>query len=128
VKVLVDSSIWIDHIHKPLSSLILLLDEERVLSHPMVIGEVAMGSIKDRNKVLRSLQKLPSAQLALDAEVLQLVDNRSLHGTGIGYIDAHLVASARLTFDALLWTRDTRLAKAAAAFNLAFKPVPQRAN
>ncbi len=81
----------------------------RGLVHPFVVGAVALGHIRNRDQVLRDLQSLPAAVKARDDEVAALIDREKLHGKNIGYIDAHLIASTRLTADTTLWTRDRRL-------------------
>jgi hypothetical protein len=80
-----------------------------VLTHRFVIGELALGSLQNRNIVIDTLQNLLQANVASDAEVLQFIESHALFGTGIGYIDAHLLAAARLTPGTLIWTRDKRL-------------------
>ena len=122
--VLVDSSVWIDHLHRSSPSLIALLNNADVLVHPMVIGEIAMGSLKDRNRVLRDLRKLPTAQLARGTEVWSFIEAKSLHGLGIGYIDAHLLASARLMPNTTLWTRDKRLDSISGVLELRYPQLP----
>jgi predicted nucleic acid-binding protein len=120
--VLVDSCIWIDHLRRPILGLDELLERGEVLVHPLSIGEIAMGSLRDRAVFLRSLSELPMAILATHEEVLRMVEKEALHGIGIGYIDAHLLASATLTPDTVFWTRDKRLAKVAETLNLACQP------
>ena len=124
--VLVDSSIWIDHLRKPILEFYELLERHDVLAHPLLIGEIAMGSLKDRAPFLQSLSELPTAVLAREEEVLRMVEKDELHGLGIGYIDAHLLAATRLTPDAELWTRDTRLDSIAEAMGLRYAPIPRR--
>ena len=101
-----------------------LLDSAGVLVHPMVIGKIAMGSLKDRNRVLRDLRKLPTAPLARDTEVWTFIEAKSLHGLGIGYIDAHLLASVRFMPNALLWTRDKRLDSVSGVLGLRYPQLP----
>ena len=86
-------------------SLVRLLDIGSVLGHPFVIGELALGNLRRRDLILGALQHLPQASLATDTEVLQFIDQSQLYGIGIGYVDAHLLASVRLTHGATLWTR-----------------------
>jgi len=93
-----------------------------VLTHPFVIGEIALGFLRSRVTVLASLRKLPRATVARDAEVLALIDQAELVGSGIGYVDAHLLAAARLTPGTQLWTRDQRLHQAAMRLDLAMAP------
>jgi predicted nucleic acid-binding protein len=121
-KVLVDTSIWADHIDRSDSTLQILLDHDLVLIHPYVIGELAMGNLKQRDTVLRELKKLHGAVIAKDDEVLRFIVVHKLSGTGIGYIDAHLLASTQLTPETKLWTRDRRLREAAERLALDFKP------
>lgn len=87
--------------------------------HPGVIGEIAMGSLRQRGWFLGAMANLPRVDVATDSEVLGFVDRHRLFGTGIGWIDAHLLASVQLTSDALLWTRDRRLRTAAERLGLA---------
>ncbi|HEX3897028.1 MAG TPA: type II toxin-antitoxin system VapC family toxin [Rudaea sp.] len=110
---LVDTSIWIDHFRSGDEALAAALDRQQVLSHDFVIGEIALGNLRQRGAVLESLQNLPRASLASDVEVLAFIERHSLCDLGIGYIDAHLLASTKLTRDAVLWTRDKRLSKIA---------------
>jgi hypothetical protein len=117
--ILVDTSVWIDHLRKSERRLRYLLDERQVLAHSFVIGELAMGSFKQRDVLLRGLHDLPRATVAFDDEVLQFVSGQALFGMGIGYIDAHLLAAVRLTPGTLLWTRDKRLLDVAAKLGLA---------
>ncbi len=111
--ILIDSTVWIDHIREANEILAELLLEGRVLVHPFVVGEVALGHIRNRDGVLRELRRLPAALLARDDEVAALIERERLFGLGVGYIGAHLLASVRLTPDAKLWTLDKRLAAVA---------------
>lgn len=116
---LVDTGIWIDHLRKSDSTLDHLLRHRRVMGHVMITGEIALGSLADRSAVLGALQQLPQAVRASDAEVLALIERKSLFSLGLGFIDAHLIAATLLTPDARLWTRDKRLDDAAAALGIA---------
>lgn len=107
--ILVDSSVWIDHLRNGEPLLAGLLDAGRVLAHPFVIGELALGSLRQRDVILSALQDLPQAVVAGDDEVFRFIGQQALFGLGIGYIDAHLLAAVRLTSGASLWTRDKRL-------------------
>ena len=109
MRLLADSSVWIDHLRKPDEFLSFALRRRRVVVHPFVLGEVALGSIAERAQVLQALAALPQARRAEDAEVLDLIERRRLHGAGIGWVDAHLLAAALLTPETRLWTRDRRL-------------------
>ena len=121
--ILVDTSIWADHILVPDTVLQLLIEREEVLCHSYVIGELAMGHLKGRDAVLRTLHKFPSAVVAYHPEVLAFVNNSQLFGSGLSYVDAHLLTSAKLTDEALLWTRDKRLHAAAERLGLAWSGV-----
>jgi predicted nucleic acid-binding protein len=110
--ILVDTSVWVEHLRRGLPRLVTLLQEGEVLIHPWVIGELACGHLRNRHQVLQLLQGLPLATVASDAEVLLLIERQRLMGRGIGYVDAHLLASARLSH-CRLWTQDRRLAAVA---------------
>jgi predicted nucleic acid-binding protein len=111
---LVDTSVWVGHFRASNPTLRELLNEGMVLMHPFVIGELACGSLKNRKGVLANLNELPLAISAQHDEVLRLVEQRALWSRGIGWIDAHLIASALLS-DCRLWTLDGRMQQAAAA-------------
>lgn len=117
--ILADSSVWIDHLRGSEPGLAGLLNRQLVLCHPYVIGEIACGSSRNRAGLLRDLLSLPTAVVAGDDEVLRLIDRHELMGSGIGYLDAHLLASAALTSGASLWTHDKRLAAAAGKVGVA---------
>jgi predicted nucleic acid-binding protein len=119
MKVLPDSSIWVDHIRQPNSELAQALRRRSVLIHPFVVGEVAMGSIAERGAVLAALLQLRRVVQADHAEVLDMVERHRLFGTGLGLIDAHLLASTLLTPGTRLWTRDRRLHEAAERLGVA---------
>lgn len=104
-----DTSIWIDHIHHSDPQLAELLTGRKILVHPFVVGEIALGSMKRYDAIVKSLLTLPAAPVATGEEVRFMVRRHSIMGSGIGYVDAHLLASCLLTDDAQLWTRDKRL-------------------
>lgn len=116
--ILVDTSVWVDHLRAGETALADLLKHGRVLTHPFVIGELACGNLRNRDDVLGLLRKLPSAPTATDEEVLFFIERHRLHGLGIGYIDAHLLAAVSLADTASLWTRDKRLYGCASAIGL----------
>jgi predicted nucleic acid-binding protein len=117
--ILVDTSVWIDHLHRGDVAMQARLRQGQVLTHPFVIGELAMGSLRQREIVLSAMADLPAATVAHEHEVLRFVSDNNLFGLGIGYIDAHLLAATRLTPGTLLWTRDKRLNAIAARLFLA---------
>ncbi|MDP3873349.1 MAG: type II toxin-antitoxin system VapC family toxin [Methyloversatilis sp.] len=117
--ILADTSIWIGHLRRGDERLAQLLEAGQVLTHPHVIGELALGSLKNRRTVLEALQNLPAAPVARDDEVLAFIDANALFGLGIGYIDGHLLAATRLAAGTTLWTRDRRLHEAATRLRLA---------
>jgi hypothetical protein len=117
--ILVDTSVWIDHLRADNAALRRLLDARRVLMHPFVIGELALGRMGQREIILAALSDLPRAELATDAEVLGFIHREALFGRGVGYVDVHLLASVRLTAGAELWTRDARLLDLADELGLA---------
>lgn len=116
--IVVDTSVWIDHLRTSDPRLSALLQDGQVLAHPWVTGELALGSLTRRSEVLGLLRQLPQATVATDDEVLSLIDNQQLNGLGIGYVDVHLLAATMLTTGARLWTRDKRLAAVAAQHGL----------
>jgi predicted nucleic acid-binding protein len=116
---LVDTSIWVDHIRAGNADLARLLDERGVLTHPLVIGEVVMGNLRDRRMFVHSMRRLPRATVATDEEVLGFVERHKLFGLGLSYADAHLLAALQLTPGANIWTRDRRLYEAAQGLGLA---------
>jgi len=116
--IIVDTSVWIDHLKNGNAVLADLLGTGRVLAHSFITGELALGSLRQRSAVLESLRDLPQATVASDDEVMILIEREQLYGIGIGYLDAHLLAAARLTPGTLIWTRDRRLRQAAAQLGL----------
>jgi predicted nucleic acid-binding protein len=118
--ILVDTSVWVDHLRRGDAQLVALLESAKVATHPFVIGEIACGSLANRQTVLALLQDLPMATVADSDEVLAYIERHRLYGKGIGYVDVHLLAAAALTADAALWTRDKRLLAAAQALRCAY--------
>jgi len=117
--ILVDTSVWIDHLRRHNRVLAKLLHAGMVLTHPFVIGELALGNLRQRKVVLDALADLPRANVATEPEVLHFIDQNALFGRGVGYVDAHLLAAVRLTPGAELWTNDKRLQKVAVQLALA---------
>jgi len=111
--ILVDTAIWIDHLHRAEPLLVNLLQDADACVHPMVVGELALGSLRNRSGVLALLGHLPEVPSATHREVLDFVETHGLHGVGLGLVDAHLLAALRLSRTTLLWTRDRRLRRAA---------------
>jgi predicted nucleic acid-binding protein len=118
--ILVDTSIWVDHLRNGSPALAAALEREEVLTHPLVIGELACGTLKNRTEILQLMAALPVASVATDQEALELVERRRLMGKGIGYVDVHLLASAMMTASTWLWTRDRRLFAVASHLRIAF--------
>lgn len=117
--ILVDTSVWVDHLRRTDPGLVALLERAAVVMHPFVVGEIACGTLRDRELVLELLQDLPAAVVATDDEVMQFIERHALYSKGIGYVDVHLLASVALTGGTRLWTRDQRLRRAAAALGFA---------
>jgi predicted nucleic acid-binding protein len=116
--ILVDTSVWIAHLWQPVRTLDQLLGDRQILMHPLVVGELAMGNLPRRLEILSYFDDLPKAVVASDREVRILIETERLFGLGVGYPDAHLLAAARLTPGATLWTIDQRLADAAGRLGL----------
>jgi hypothetical protein len=117
--ILVDTSVWIDHLRQGDAILADGLEHGRALTHPFVVGELATVNLRQREVILHALRGLPRAVVAQDHEVLEFIERETLFGGGLGYIDVHLLASVRLTPGALLLTRDKRLNAAAARMSVA---------
>lgn len=120
IPVLADSSIWIDHINKGDALLAELLKQKRVVLHPMVLGEIAMGSLRQRKIILEELRQLPIVNSASNAEVMAMVEWHDLHNRGIGFVDAHLLAAVHLAQNANLLTKDKRLHAQAERLDVAY--------
>jgi predicted nucleic acid-binding protein len=110
--VLVDTSVWVSHLRDGNADLANLLNDGRVLCHPLIVGELACGNLKDRASILSFLQLLPMSIEAEHNEVLSFIENNRLMGKGMGYVDVHLITSAVLT-GVPVWTLDKKLAQVA---------------
>ena len=110
--ILVDTSVWVDHLRGTEKGLVQLLIDGEVITHPLVIEELACGSLARREEFLELLEALPVAPIAEHYEVLELITNEQLFSTGLGAVDAHLLASTRLA-GAALWSKDRALSGAA---------------
>ncbi len=119
--ILVDTSVWIDHLRSGDRDLARALESGTILAHPFVIGELALGHLREREQVIETLLELPMAPTATDVEVRRLIETARLFGRGIGYVDAHLLAATRLAHDAKLWTRDRTLREVARQMEVAFE-------
>ena len=116
--ILVDTSVWIDHLRSVNDRLDRALNDGEVLTHPYVIGELACGNIRNRGEIMRFLHRLPLAREATHREVVAMIEGRKLMGVGIGYADAHLLAATALTPSASLWTHDKQLSGVARKLGL----------
>ena len=119
--ILVDTSIWIDHLRSDDPRLSALLKKRLVSMHPWIVGELACGTFTRRAEVLRMLKRLPAIPVARDQEVLFLIEHHKLMGTGIGWVDAQLVTAA-LASGVSLWTRDKRLIGAVGVLGVVYSP------
>jgi predicted nucleic acid-binding protein len=119
--VLVDSSVWIDHLRSGNAQLASRLMNGQVESHPFVIGELACGDLKRRNEILSLLKALPNVVEAEHDEVLSMIESRRLSGWGLGWVEVHLLASTLLG-RTTLWTLDKRLAEQARRLGILFEP------
>lgn len=125
--IVVDTSVWIDHLQHSNPELQQALESGVVAIHAAVIGELALGSIADRQAVLAAVHGLARAVPATDSEVLALIEDHGLVGSGIGWVDAHLLAATLLTAGATLWTHDRRLHAAADRLHIShFRPSATR--
>ncbi len=119
--ILVDTSIWIEHLRHGEKSLETLLNGSRVLTHQFVIGELACGNLRSRTEILKLLRGLPQAPVASQEEVLFFIESNELMGQGIGFIDAHLLAATAMSATSRVWTLDKRLGRVAASLGLAYQ-------
>lgn len=120
--ILLDTSVWIDHLRQGDPIVVRLLENDQVLGHPWVLGEISLGSLANRREVLRLVANLPQAVVATDDETMKLIETRELWGRGIGFVDAQLLAATLMSSDARLWTRDQRLAATALDLGCAVRP------
>ena len=120
--ILVDTSVWVDHLGGTNAALAGLLEGGQILTHPFVVGELALGNLRQRETILGALSDLPRASVATDVEILKFIDRHALFGRGIGYVDTHLLAAVRLTAGTKLWTKDRRLRAVAAELGLSITP------
>ena len=111
--IVVDSSVWVDHLRRREAGLAEALEQRQVLAHPFVIGELACGQLRKRPALLGSLAQLPQSPVASHDEALAFLDRHALAGRGIDWLGLHLLAATSLAGDARLWTRDKRLAAVA---------------
>jgi len=116
--ILVDSSVWMNHFRTTEPRLEALLVHELVSLHPFVLGELAGGNLSKRAETIALLEKLPAAAVAKEPEVRHLLESRRLWGTGLGWVDMHLLASA-LIEESMLWTADRAMAAAAKQLGIA---------
>ncbi|WP_119966348.1 type II toxin-antitoxin system VapC family toxin [Simplicispira lacusdiani] len=122
MRVLVDTSVWVDHFRQGSLPLVGLLERDAVMIHPMVLGELACGTPPSRTQTLADLQRLQPAQQASIREVMAFVEHEQLFGLGCGLVDLSLLASTLMTPGASLWTLDKRLATLAERFGVAHRP------
>jgi predicted nucleic acid-binding protein len=118
--ILVDTSVWVDHFTSNNERLADCLEAGAVVTHPFVIGEIALGSIRDRALVLGSLEQMERSTVASDREVARFIEDYRLYGRGIGYVDVHLLASVFLTPEVEIWTLDRRLRSVAEELGIGF--------
>ena len=118
--VLVDTSVWVLHFREGNAGLEKLLSQDQVLCHRFIVGEIACGNIKNRTEILRLLQQLPLVTHAKHEEVINFIETNKLMGRGLGYIDLHLSASAKLT-GIPMWTLDKRLDETNKELGISFK-------
>ena len=118
--ILVDSSVWIDHFRKANTQLQSILEEGLVVTHPFIVGELALGSIRSRSEILTWLQTLPQLLMVNHNEILYFIEQNRLFNQGIGLVDTQLLASCLIQGNALLWTRDKHLNEAANKLNIGF--------
>ena len=119
--ILVDTSVWVDHLRLGDARLSALLENGEVCVHPFVVGELACGTMRNRREVLELIANLPAASVASDGEVMAFLKANDVMGRGIGWVDVHLLASSALTTGVQLWTRDRRLAVVASRLRVLYE-------
>ena len=117
--ILADTSVWVDHFRKRNAALYQELQRNNISTHPFIVTELVLGNLPDRQNAIASLDRLPKVKVAQLHEVRRLIEPRSLFQPGIGFVDAHLIASALITPHTLLWSRDRRLHHVAETLGLA---------
>lgn len=120
--ILVDTSVWVDHIRRPLPTLAALIGERHCVLHPHVLGEIALGNLRDWPRRIAQLRALPSVEPVSIDELLAQIDRLGLQGSGLGFTDAHLLATVVKEPDIRLWSLDKRLAARAAALDVGWSP------
>ena len=119
MQVLVDTSVWVEHLRKGDGHLVQLLENGQVISHPFVISELACGNLKNRSVILNALSELEKTPTIELDEYMLFIDRNKLHGKGIGFVDVHLLASTLLA-NATLWTADKKLKQIAIGLSIAY--------
>ncbi|WP_421760378.1 type II toxin-antitoxin system VapC family toxin [Devosia sp.] len=117
--ILADTSVWADHLRLSDTRLAELLADGQIIMHAFVLGEIALGFLRQRASILALMQELPAMHMSEPEEVLSLIEGQRLIGAGIGYVDAHLLASSIATPNCQLWTRDKRLLNVASRLGVA---------
>ena len=117
--ILVDTSVWVSHLRHGNSRLQKLLEESRVASHPFIIGELACGNIRNRTEIISLMQSLPMLDAVEHEELLLFIEHNKMMGTGLGFVDVHLLAAAMLA-GIPLWTQDKKLKKACSRLSIDF--------
>src|SRR4051812_28195481 len=121
--ILLDTSVWADHLRRGEPEVFRLLDDGHVVMHPFVLGELALGRLQPRAEIIADLLELPTIHVADPEEILLLIERQKLIAIGLGYIDVHLIAAAMTTEDCLLWTRDKRMGRVASRLGIAADPL-----
>jgi predicted nucleic acid-binding protein len=121
--ILIDTNIWVDHFQRANRYVLDLLDSGRVVMHPYIVAELALGGLQDRELTLASLELLPELPVAEPNEVRQLIEIRKLYTRGVGFVDAHLIASIMIVQTPTeMWTNDEALKRAAESFGFRADP------
>jgi hypothetical protein len=120
--ILADTSIWVDHFRADNPRMEALLSRGRIAMHPFVVGEIALGSLRNRRQKLDAMDQLRKVKVAQMSELRRMIEAHALYSKGIGLIDAHLIASCLLTTGTQLWTRDSALEKVAKSLGVLYNP------
>ena len=116
--ILADTSVWVDHFRKRDNELYRQLQRGNIAIHPFIVAELVLGNLPKRRKTIADLDLLPMVKTARMSEVRSMIETRSLFQRGIGFVDAHLIASTFITPHTVLWSRDKRLRDIAATLGV----------
>jgi predicted nucleic acid-binding protein len=120
--IIVDTSVWVDHFRRPIKAMQELIAESSIALHPYIYGELLLGGLPGKGDVAKQLLKLQRSPVASASEAAAFIEWAELSGTGIGYVDAHLLVAAKLFSGGSVLTRDKKLREQAKRLGVCFQP------